>query len=74
MVGANNAATAVAVDKDHLEAAPFKLVAVTAATINLVASADTRVYVFDVAPEMSVQTAGLTAPATVCRAVHLDHW
>jgi hypothetical protein len=36
-VGANNAATA-AVDADHLPTEPFAFVAVTAATMNLVAS------------------------------------
>ena len=39
-------------------------VAVTAATTNLVASADTNVYVFDVAPEIAVHTAGTAFAAT----------
>ena len=62
-VGANNAATA-AVDADHRVAGPFAFVAVTAATTNLVASADTNVYVFDVAPEIAVHAAGAAFAAT----------
>ena len=62
-VGVNNAATA-AVDADHLPTEPFAFVAVTAATTNRVASADTNVYVFDVAPEMAVHTAGAAFAAT----------
>ena len=44
MAGANNAATA-AVDADHLPTEPFAFVAVTAATMNLEASNDVKVYV-----------------------------
>ena len=62
-VGVNNAATA-AVDADHLPTDPIAFVAVTAATTNRVASADTNVYVFDVAPEIGVHTDGAAFAAT----------
>jgi hypothetical protein len=65
LVGANNAATPAAVDKDHRDAEPFAFVAVTAATINVPRSADVNVYVANVAPTISVHTAGFTTPATV---------
>ncbi len=61
--GVNNAATA-AVDADHLPTDPIAFVAVTAATTNLVASADTNVYVFDVAPEIGVHATGAAFATT----------
>jgi predicted ABC-class ATPase len=65
LAGANNAATPVAVEMDHRVDEPVAFVAVTAATMNLLASADTNVYVRSVAPAISVHTAGLTTPTTV---------
>jgi hypothetical protein len=52
---------------------PFALVAVTAATMNLVASNDTNVYEFVVAPEIGVHADGAAFAATDCRDVHLNH-